>query len=199
MPCSCASSTLTGHRGSSKRGRALSVAELVGPFPAGVDPDAYDRLRRRALWRMPSGLYLLGSAFGGRRNLMTHTWAMQVATKPKLVAVSVRKDALTHELVAGGRAFSLCFVRREDRALARVFTKPATEGEDGSLSGAQVRTGSTGVPVLAQAAAWFECEVRGEVEAGDHTLFVGEVVDCSAPDESAPVLRVEDTRLNYGG
>ena len=175
------------------------MAELVGPFPPGVDPDAYDRLRRRALWRMPSGIYLLGSAFGGRRNLMTHNWAMQVATRPKLLAVSVRKDALTHELVAGGLAFSLCFLRREDRALARVFTKPATEGEDGSLSGAPVRAGSTGVPVLAQAAAWLECQVRRALDAGDHTLFVGEVVDCSVPDESAPLLRVEDTRLNYGG
>jgi flavin reductase (DIM6/NTAB) family NADH-FMN oxidoreductase RutF len=111
----------------------------------------------------------------------------------------VRKDALTHELVAGGLAFSLCFLRREDRALARVFTKPATEGEDGSLSGAPVRAGSTGVPVLAQAAAWLECQVRRELDAGDHTLFGGEVVDCSVPDESAPLLRVEDTRLNYGG
>lgn len=130
---------------------------------------------------------------------MTHNWAMQVATKPKLLAISVRKDALTHELVSQGSAFSLSFVRREDRVLARTFTKPAVEGGDGSLSGVAVRAGSTGAPVLTQAAAWLECEVRDELDAGDHTLFVGEVVDCSAPDESAPVLRVEDTRLNYGG
>ena len=37
---------------------------LVGPFPPGVDPDSYDRLRRRILWRMPTGIYLLGSAAG---------------------------------------------------------------------------------------------------------------------------------------
>lgn len=177
----------------------LGVAELVGPFPPGSDPVAYDRLRRRVLWRMPTGIYLLGSAFGPRRNLMTHNWAMQVATRPKLLAISVRKDALTHELVCGGRAFSLSFLRREDRALARTFTKPAVEGQDGALSGVAVASTSTGVPVLAQAAAWLECEVRHELDAGDHTLFVGEVVDCSVPDESAPVLRVEDTRLNYGG
>jgi flavin reductase (DIM6/NTAB) family NADH-FMN oxidoreductase RutF len=175
------------------------AASLVGPFPQGVSPEDYDRLRRRVLWRMPSGIYLLGSASAGRRNLMTHNLAMQVATKPKVLGVAVRKDALTHELVNGGGAFSLCFLRREDRALARVFTKPADDREEGCLSGYPVRSGTTGVPLLAQAAAWLECEVRTNLDTGDHTLFIGEVVDCSAPDEEAPVLRMEDTRLNYGG
>ena len=176
------------------------TAQLVGPFPPGADPETYDRLRRRVLWRMPAGIYLLGSAAGGRRNLMTHNLAMQVATEPKMLAVAVRNDAVTHELVHRGQVFSLSFVKREDRALVRAFTKPATEGPGPStLGGVAVRAGSTGAPVLAQAAAWLECEVRHEIPVGDHTLFVGEVVDCSAPDEEAPVLRMEDTRLNYGG
>jgi flavin reductase (DIM6/NTAB) family NADH-FMN oxidoreductase RutF len=176
------------------------AGQAVGPFPPGADPVGYDRLRRRVLWRMPSGIYLLGSAAGGRRNLMTHNWAMQVATEPKLVAVSVRQDAVTHGLVQHGRAFSLCFLKREDRAIVRGFTKPAEEGPDpGALGGFAVRTGRTGVPILAQAAAWVECEVRQELRVGDHTLFVGEVVDASAPDEESPLLRMEDTRLNYGG
>jgi flavin reductase (DIM6/NTAB) family NADH-FMN oxidoreductase RutF len=179
---------------------AFVTSPLVGPFPPGADPESYDRLRRRVLWRMPAGIYLLGSAAGGRRNLMTHNLAMQVATEPKMLAVAVRNDAVTHELVHKGQVFSLSFVKREDRALVRAFTKPATEGPGPSmLAGVAVRDGSTGAPVLDQAAAWLECEVRHEISVGDHTLFVGEVVDCSAPDEEAPVLRMEDTRLNYGG
>jgi hypothetical protein len=31
----------------------------------------YDKLRRRVLWTMPSGLYGAGSRHGDRRNLMT--------------------------------------------------------------------------------------------------------------------------------
>jgi flavin reductase (DIM6/NTAB) family NADH-FMN oxidoreductase RutF len=176
------------------------TTQLVGPFPPGTDPGTYDRLRRRVLWRMPAGIYLLGSATGARRNLMTHNLAMQVATDPKMLAVAVRNDAVTHDLIHEGQIFSLSFVKREDRALVRAFTKPASEGPGpGMLGGVAVRAGSTGAPVLAQAVAWLECEVRQEIPVGDHTLFVGEVVDCSAPDEEAPVLRMEDTRLNYGG
>lgn len=172
----------------------------VGPFPAGADPAGYDRMRRRTLWRMPSGLYLLGSAAGGRRNLMTHTWAMQVSMQPKLLAVAVEDDALTCQLVREGGVFSLSFLEREDRAIVRGFTKPAVEGpEPGTLGGAAVRTGLTGAPIFGAAVAWLECEVRQELVLGDHALFVGEVVDCGAPDEDAPLLRTEDTRLNYGG
>jgi flavin reductase (DIM6/NTAB) family NADH-FMN oxidoreductase RutF len=149
---------------------------------------------------MPTGLYLLGSASGERRNLMTHSLAVQVATDPKLLAVAVRVDALTHQLVQEGGVFSLCFLKRQDRALVRGFTKPVAEGPGpGMLGGVEVRSGSTGAPLVVQAAAWLECEVRHELPLGDHTLFAGEVVDCSAPDEDAPVLRMEDTRLNYGG
>jgi len=176
------------------------AAELVGPFPPGADPDEYDRLRRRALWRMPSGLYVLGSAAGARRNLMTLNWAVQVSIVPKLLAVAVRNDALTRELVAESRVFSLSFLKRDDRALVRAFTKPVPEGADpGLLGGVPVKQGRTGAPVLAQAPAWLECEVRQQIATGDHTLFVGEVVDVRAPDEESPLLRMEDTRLNYGG
>jgi flavin reductase (DIM6/NTAB) family NADH-FMN oxidoreductase RutF len=149
---------------------------------------------------MPSGIYLLGTAFGGRRNLMTHNWVMQVAVRPKLLAVAVRNDALTHELLRRSGAFALSFLKRQDRALVRAFTKPAVEGpEPGMLSGQEVREGHTGAPVLTCAAASLECEVRDDLVAGDHTVFVGEIVACSVEDEDAPLLRLEDTRLNYGG
>ena len=33
----------------------------VGPFPDGADPEEYDRLRRRVMWTMPTGLFVIGS------------------------------------------------------------------------------------------------------------------------------------------
>ena len=165
------------------------AAQLVGPFPPGADPDTYDRLRRRVLWRMPAGIYLLGSAARRRRNLMTHNLAVQVATEPKLLAVAVRIDALTHELVHEGRVFSLCFLKRQDRALVRGFTKPAIEGPGpGMLGGVEVRVG-----LYRAHRCWprrqhgWSARCATSLRLGDHTLFVGEVVDCSAPDEEAAV------------
>ncbi|HEX3542684.1 MAG TPA: flavin reductase family protein [Acidimicrobiales bacterium] len=176
--------------------------ESVGPFPAGADPVEYDKRRRRVLWTMPSGLYAVGSRAGDRRNMMTLNWATQLSFDPKLVGVGVEQGALTHELIHEGAAFSLCFIDREDRALVRKFVKPVEVDEAGaSMSGVAFHDGAaTGVPILDQAVAWLECQVRQEVAFGQHTLFVGEVVDCGfQKPEETPVLRMEDTRMNYGG
>jgi flavin reductase (DIM6/NTAB) family NADH-FMN oxidoreductase RutF len=58
----------------------------------------------------------------------------------------------------------------------------------------------SGAPILSQAVAYIDCELRERLTAGDHTFFVGEVVDSGFfKDEELPVLRMEDTRMNYGG
>jgi flavin reductase (DIM6/NTAB) family NADH-FMN oxidoreductase RutF len=49
------------------------------------------------------------------------------------------------------------------------------------------------------AAAWVECEVRQQLPCGSHTVFVGEVIDCGGEPDGLEVLRMEDTRMNYGG
>ena len=101
----------------------------VPPFPEGVTTpeaqDEYDRLRRRVLWKMPSGLYVVGSTDKGeRRNGMTLNWATQVSFDPKLLGIGVEKEAFTHELISASGVFSLCIIDREDRAIVRKFTKP---------------------------------------------------------------------------
>ncbi len=175
---------------------------IVGPIPEGRDPEEFDKLRRRVLWTMPSGLYVVGSRAGDRRNAMTLNLATQVSSDPKLLAVAVEKEALTHELIAEGKAFTLSIVDREDRAIVRKFTKPVeVDTEAHTLNGfAYADAPVTGAPVLTQAVAWVDCRLHSAVDLGGHTLFIGEVVDAAfAKAEDTPVLRMEDTRMNYGG
>lgn len=176
---------------------------IVGPVPDGSEPEEYDKLRRRVLWTFPSGLFVIGSRAGDRRNGMTANWVCQVSFDPKLVAVSVESGAYTHELIVEGGVFSVNVVDREDRAIVRKFTKPVeVDLEARTLNGFPFHDGRTGAPILDQAVAYVECEVRERLalkEAG-HTVFLGEVVDAAfQKPEDTPVLRMEDTRMNYGG
>lgn len=175
----------------------------VGPFPEGADHVEYDKRRRRVFWKMPSGLYAVGScsADGARRNMMTLNWATQVASDPKLLGIAVEKEALTHELIADRRVFALNLIDRDDRAIVRKFTKPVeVDTAARTLNGFAYHDGHTGVPILDEAVGYLECEVRHEVDTGSHTFFVGEVVAAAFQrDEETPVLRMEDTRMNYGG
>ena len=54
--------------------------------------------------------------------------------------------------------------------------------------------------ILDQAVAYIDCELRHEIDLGNHTLFLGEIVDVAfQKGEDTEVLRMEDTRMNYGG
>ena len=151
---------------------------------------------------MPSGLYIVGSTDKAqRRNGMTLNWATQVSSEPKLLAISVELAALTNELITEGRVFSFNIIDREDRAIVRKFTKPVeVDLEARTLNGFPFHDALSGAPILDQAVAYVDCEVRESVVVGEHTLFVGEIVDAGfQKDEATPVLRMEDTRMNYGG
>jgi flavin reductase (DIM6/NTAB) family NADH-FMN oxidoreductase RutF len=174
---------------------------IVGPIPDGEDPETYDKLRRRVLWALPYGLYVVGSRAGDRRNGMTLNWATQVSFDPKLVAVSIERGAVTQELIAEGGVFSLNVIDREDRAIVRKFTKPVeVDDEARTMNGFPFHDGRSGAPILDQAVAYVDCTVRQQVDLGGHVLFLGEVVDAGfQKPEDTPVLRMEDTRMNYGG
>jgi flavin reductase (DIM6/NTAB) family NADH-FMN oxidoreductase RutF len=186
-------------------------ADLVGPFPDGADPDEYDRLRRRVLWSFPTGLFVVGTTavIDGehRYNLMTANLVVQVATRPKLVAVAVEAEAVTAQLARAGRVFSVSLLGREDRAVVRRFVKPVADvvlddaGRPVAMAGEPVKLASTGAPVLAGAAAWVDCRLHSLDELGSHVLLVGEVVDVDGPpgEDGRDILRMEDTRMSYGG
>lgn len=178
---------------------------VIGPFPPDVETSdgqsEYDKMRRRVLWSMPYGLYVVGSRHGDQRNLMTLNWATQVSFVPKLIGIGVEKTAWTHELIESGGCYALCTIAREDRTIIRKFTKPATADlEAGTLNDFPFHDGRSGAPILDQAVAWIDCALRQAVDCGGHTFFIGEVIDCGfQQDEETPVLRMEDTRMSYGG
>jgi flavin reductase (DIM6/NTAB) family NADH-FMN oxidoreductase RutF len=197
-------------------------ASPVGPIPEGRDLDDYDRLRRRVLWSLPTGLYVVGSRAGARRNLMTCNWVMQMATSPKLVGVAVEHGSVTRELIEEGGGFSVSVLPRTARAVVRRFVKPTESVElnpDGSvvsMQGEPVFEAAGGLPYLEVARSWLICRtlhvLRWDSDAvggvASHVLCVGEVVDAGESDqaehadpdgEDPGVLRMEDTRMNYGG
>ena len=171
---------------------------------AATDASDLDRHRRRVLWALPTGLYLIGSRHGDDVNLMTANLVVQVCMEPKLVGVALEHDSVTARLVAAGGGFTVSLLARTDRDVVRRFVKPVKEVErapDGSglvLSGRPVsEVGPDRRPVLASAAGYLDCRLTGAEPLGSHTWCVGEVIGVGG--EPAEVLRMEDTRMHYGG
>ncbi len=179
-----------------------------GPPPAMPRPEAdeLDRHRRRVLWSLTTGLYLVGSRSGDEVNLMTANLVVQVSMEPKLVAVALEHESVTARLVRAGEAFALTVLARSDRDVVRRFVKPVVEVErapDGSvtsMSGQSVeQVGPGRLPVLASRAAFVLCRLERVDELGSHDLCIGEVSAVGGEPDEVELLRMEDTRMHYGG
>jgi flavin reductase (DIM6/NTAB) family NADH-FMN oxidoreductase RutF len=157
-----------------------------------------EQMRSEILKTIPYGFYITGVVGSdGEANGFTTCWVSQVSFEPQQIVVAVRKDQHTHDLIEDGGVFSLNFLDTEQEDLARRFTQPL-QPEDGTLGGSSYTTGETGAPLFTEAFAHLECRVVGKMEAGDHTVYRGEVVTATL-DRPADILTDLDTTMDYGG
>jgi flavin reductase (DIM6/NTAB) family NADH-FMN oxidoreductase RutF len=175
----------------------------TGDPPAETE-DELDRHRRRVLWALPTGLYLIGSRHGDEVNMMTANLVVQVCMEPKLVGAALEHGSVTARLASAGGGFTISLLSRADRDVVRRFVKPVKDvgrSPDGAvlaLSGQPVtEVGPDRRPVLASAAGWLDCRLTNALPLGSHTLCIGEVIEVDG--EPSEVLRMEDTRIHYGG
>ena len=125
--------------------------------------------------RFPAGIAVVTLEVAGQRVGVTVGSLVSLSLEPPLVGIAVGRTAPLHEHVREAGSFGLNLLGRGQEGLAQHFGRsgvpPLVLWRD-----VETRAGSTGVPLLAEAAAWLECSVRSDWEAGDHTFFVAGVV-----------------------
>ena len=149
--------------------------------------------KKTALRMIPYGLYVLtAEQKDGTVGAATVNWVTQASFNPPLVAVGVKTDSGVHAIIKESRTFALNVLGKGQQKMAFTFFKPAAR--DGqTVSGEPFRAGSTGAPILANTPAYVECRLVDTVERGDHSIFVGEVVDAGVAQ--APSGRADDATL----
>ena len=139
--------------------------------------------------RLTSGVYVVGAAHGGRSDAFTAAWLTQISFEPLLVALSINPGNATYPLLREAGSFVVSVLGEEQLDLARRFGTRSGRDED-KLAGAPWRPGRAGAPILTDAIAFLECEVRELHEVGDHRLAVARVV-------GGEILRADAAPLLY--
>jgi flavin reductase (DIM6/NTAB) family NADH-FMN oxidoreductase RutF len=154
--------------------------------------------KKTALRKIPHGVYVVGVKQDGQMNAFTATWLTQVSFTPPLVALGIKRDSHSFEMIRQGKVFSVNLLGKDQKPLAEHFVKPATViGE--KLRDVRHQIGKSGAPVLDQAIAYVECEVREIAnEGGDHAVVIGEVIEAGVRRDE-PALTLMDTGWHYGG
>lgn len=162
--------------------------------------------KKTALRMIPYGLYVLTAAKkDGEVAAATVNWVTQASFEPPLVVVGVKTDSHAHAIIKESKAFALNVLGKGQQALAFTFFKPA-ELKDGKLSGEPFKPGTTGAPILTNTPVFVECTLEGTVEKGDHSVFVGKVVECGVAkppegraDDATLWLKELGEKVFYGG
>lgn len=145
-----------------------------------VTPEAF----RAVLGRFASGVTILTARdAGGMDHGMTISAFSSVSLIPPMVLACVDRAAEMHDVLAVGGDIGISILSAEQEQLSRRFA----EAESGRFEGVAYRRAASGVALLDGALAHLECRIATRHDAGDHSIFVADVVS-AAPLLDGPLL-----------
>jgi len=134
-----------------------------------VDPADF----RRALGQFAAGVTVVTTRDGHGRSLgLTVTAFASVSLEPPLVLVCVDHRSEAHGGFRHAGLFGVSILAEGQEEVSRRFAG----GGAAKFKGVDLDKGETGVPLVPGALAHLECRVSGTHVAGDHTIYVGEVL-----------------------
>ncbi len=136
-----------------------------------IDPTFF----RHVMRRYATGVAILTVRNGDRLHGMTANSFTSVSLDPLLVLVCILRASTTHEMVTQSGAFAVNFVGEAQVELARRFAKqtPVPPEPFGDIA---FHAAVTGAPIFDDGLGYVDCRVASAHLAGDHSIFVGEVL-----------------------
>jgi flavin reductase (DIM6/NTAB) family NADH-FMN oxidoreductase RutF len=154
--------------------------------------------KKTALRMIPYGLFVVGTRdSSGKVNAFAANWLTQASFAPPLVVLGAKAGTASCDMVNESGLFCVNVIETGGTALASKFFAHV-EAEGNKFGDVEFALSPNGCPVLKDSLAYFECRVREKVELGDHTVFVGEVVEAGVQREGEPMTLAE-TGFKYGG
>lgn len=131
---------------------------------------------RKALGKFATGVTVITTKSDERIHGMTANAFMSISLEPKLVTISIDNKAKMLDKIKKSGYYAVSFLSEEQIDISMHFAgqKPI-EGEiefDRLLD----------IPIIKDALGSVICEVSQTIEVGDHTLFVGKVLDMKVHD-----------------
>ena len=140
---------------------------------------------RRILGHLVTGVAVVTTRTGPDAPCgLTANAIASVSLDPTLVLACVETSAETHDCIADAGFFAINMLAASQERISRHFS---TYGLRRKFDGIEYRAAETGAPILHGALAWVDCRVWARYPAGDHSIYVGEVVAGDAI-EGTPLL-----------
>jgi flavin reductase (DIM6/NTAB) family NADH-FMN oxidoreductase RutF len=150
----------------------------------------------KALGKIPSGVGVLTAKNGSEQSAMLASWFQQVAFDPPTVAIAVNKSRPILSHIQSSKSFTLSLFHTNQKDLFAHFAKGFEPGQD-PFQGVKTNSNGTGGVVLSDAMSYLSCEVTGELEAGDHKVFLGKVVKGGILNDGHSMVHTRKNGFHY--
>lgn len=151
--------------------------------PAGVEAADY----REVLTRFATGVTVVttveDSADGPLPWGTTVNSFTGISLDPPLVMVSIGHERSIRPIIERIGRFGVNILGEDSQALSDCFAGAPSPLPRSAFCNAPYALGEAGLPVLDAAVAYLACEVEKVIEAGDHTIYLGKVVETGCRDE----------------
>lgn len=157
-----------------------------------------DKAKKQLLRYIPYGLYIVGVGRGEESHAFTGSWLTQVSRSPAVIAVGIREESLSLQLVRESQALTISFLDKDSQGLFELFSRRTIE-ENKRLAGVAHHAASNGAPVLDEAIGHLVGDVIDVRDGfGDHALVIAKIVDASLERDTPPLV-MADTPWHYAG
>ena len=153
------------------------------PTVSALEPNPF----REAMSRFASGVTVVTANRGEERFGITASSFTGVSMEPPLVLVCIARTLHTHSAIEQSRAFAVNILGVHQLGVAQRFAGLTPETGD-RFAGLAWSAGLTGAPLLDGSIAALDCRLHASHDGGDHTIFVGSVVEVRMADDEAPLL-----------
>jgi len=156
-----------------------------------------EQAKKTALRMIPYGLFVVSTREGDTVNAFAANWLTQASFAPPLVAMAAKAGQAGTNMLESSGVFCVNVLESGQTQLATKFFSPM-ERVGNKFGDVEFKLSANGCPILNDALAFFECRVVDKVTRGDHTVFIGEVIEAGVQREGEP-LTLAETGFKYGG
>ncbi|KHE67449.1 flavin reductase family protein [Halobacillus sp. BBL2006] len=135
-----------------------------------------DRMFRTAMGKFATGVTVIASEVEGQVHGMTANAFMSVSLDPKLILISIDKKARMNEVVKQSNQFTVNILSGDQKEMSMIFAGQIKENKNIEFDTFE------GLPVIENSLVSLACNVYQAHEAGDHTLYIGEVINLNVQD-----------------
>ncbi|MGR3310111.1 MAG: flavin reductase family protein [Candidatus Brocadiales bacterium] len=136
---------------------------------------------------IPSPVAVVTTKTRDKVNGLTVAWVSQVSFNPPLIMVTIATKNFSYELMKESGIFAVNILTKDQISLGKHFSSSSGRDTD-KFEGMTYDTKKTGSPILKDVYSYLDCKVVSTHDAGDHVIFVGEVLDASATTNVEPLL-----------